>query len=111
SQSNEIIQEVTKKLHFTQTEIDDMKLKCERMYLPYDASTKIYEQHEGFHDLPHIDIHSIPVEEFPLYSHWSYDRIYRNDMIKQPDVLMFLFLYNKSLYLQIKQSYITYNEY
>lgn len=109
-QSNDKIQEVTKKLHFTQTEIDDMKLKCERMYLPYDASTKIYEQHEGFHDLPHIDIHSIPVEEFPLYSHWSYDRIYRNDMIKQPDVLMFMFLYNQSFDLDTKRANYLYYE-
>src|SRR5690606_31253673 len=110
SQSNEIIQEVTKKLHFTQTEIDDMKIKCEKMYLPFDSSTKIYEQHEGFHDLPHIDIHSIPVEEFPLYSHWSYDRIYRNDMIKQPDVLMFMFLYNQSFDLDTKRANYLYYE-
>jgi maltose phosphorylase len=56
----------------------------------------LYEQHEGFFNLPHIDVDAIPAEEFPLYHHWSYDRIYRNDMIKQPDVLMFMFLYNGS---------------
>jgi len=35
----------------------------------------IYEQHEGFFDLPHIDVDAIPVEDFPLYHNWSYDRI------------------------------------
>ena len=40
-----------------------------------------------------LDINAIPVEDFPLYSHWSYERIYRNSMIKQPDVLMFMMLY------------------
>jgi len=66
-----------------------------RMRIPYEKETMVYEQHEGFFDLPHIDIHSIPVTDFPLYHHWSYDRIYRNDVIKQPDVLMFMFLYNR----------------
>lgn len=54
----------------------------------------LYEQHDGFFKLPHVDVDSIPDTEFPLYSHWSYDRIYRNDMIKQPDVLMFQLLYS-----------------
>ena len=53
----------------------------------------VFEQHDGYFTLPHIDIHAIPISDFPLYSHWSYDRIYRTDMIKQPAVLMALFLH------------------
>ncbi|MDR0898687.1 MAG: family 65 glycosyl hydrolase [Oscillospiraceae bacterium] len=68
--------------------------KMDKMYLPYDEERQLFEQHEGFFSLPHIDIAAIPEEEFPLYSHWAYDRIYRNDMIKQPDVLMFMLLHN-----------------
>lgn len=45
--------------------------------------------------MPHIDVDAIPKEEFPLYHHWTYDRIYRNDMIKQPDVLMLMYLHNQ----------------
>jgi maltose phosphorylase len=52
--------------------------------------------------LPHIDISSIPVSDFPLYNNWSYDRIYRSDMIKQPDVLMFMFLYNSEFSHEVK---------
>lgn len=37
------------------------------------------------------------------YDHWSYDRIYRTDMIKQPDVLMFLYLYNTSFSKKTKR--------
>ncbi len=74
-------------------EITDWRLKAERMYIPYDEETKLFEQHQGFFHLPHLDIHSIPVSEFPLYGHWSYERIYRNDMLKQPDLLMFMMLY------------------
>lgn len=53
----------------------------------------VFEQHDGYFRMPHIDVQAIPGEEFPLYAHWSYDRIYRTDMIKQPDVLMAMFLY------------------
>ena len=53
----------------------------------------VFEQHEGYFSLPHLDIHAIPATDFPLYHHWSYDRIYRTDMIKQPDVLMAMFLH------------------
>ncbi len=71
-------------------------LIAERMYLPYDPEKGLFEQHEGYFNLPHVDIHQIPVAEFPLYHHWTYDRIYRNDMIKQPDVLMAMFMFPSS---------------
>lgn len=76
---------------------------AENMRITFEESTGIYEQHEGYFDLPHIDIKSIPVEDFPLYHSWSYDRIYRNDMIKQPDVLMFMFLYNQEFSHEVKK--------
>lgn len=80
-------------LNVSAEELADWKAKADSMYIPYDDTTKLFEQHMGYYHLPHVDIASIPVEEFPLYSHWSYERIYRNDMIKQPDVLMFFLLY------------------
>ena len=60
--------------------------------------------------MPHIDVNSIPVEDLHLYSHWSYDRIYRNDIIKQPDVLMFMFLYNQSFTREQKLNNYDYYE-
>jgi maltose phosphorylase len=74
------------------------------MLILFDEKTKLFEQHQGYFDLPHIDIHSIPVTDFPLYHHWSYDRIYRNDMIKQPDVLMFMLLFNQDFPYDVKKA-------
>ncbi|MDR2654874.1 MAG: family 65 glycosyl hydrolase [Oscillospiraceae bacterium] len=65
-----------------------------KMRISRDVESGLFEQHDGFYSLPHTDIKSIPAEEFPLYSHWAYDRIYRSDMLKQPDVLMFMLMYN-----------------
>ncbi len=91
-------------------ELSEWRSMADLMYIPYDAKTGVFEEHEGFFNLPHIDVDAIPVEDFPLYYHWSYDRIYRNDMIKQPDVLMFMFLYNQSFTLAEKQANYDYYE-
>ena len=90
--------------------INNIKDASQKMVILYDKETKLYEQHDGFFDLPHIDINSIPEEEFPLYSHWTYDRIYRNDMIKQPDVLMFMFLYPQDFTIEEKRVNYEYYE-
>ncbi len=98
------------KLGCSSTELETWRTMAEKMFIPYDAKTGLYEQHEGFFSLPHIEIDSIPMDDFPLYHHWSYDRIYRNDMIKQPDVLMFMFLYNQSFSFGEKQANYDYYE-
>lgn len=85
---------VCSKTGVTEAEMEKWRQMEKRMYIPYDPDTKLFQQHEGYFSLPHIDVDKIPVEEFPLYDHWSYDRIYRNDMIKQPDVLMMMLLFN-----------------
>jgi maltose phosphorylase len=81
-------------------EITEWRRMAEHMRIPYDPETLRFEQHDGFFSLPHIDIGAIPASDFPLYSHWSYERIYRNDMLKQPDVLMFMFLFGSEFSLE-----------
>lgn len=92
----ETCQKLSEKLAFSEEEVADWLNKASHMLILQDEKSLIFEQHEGFFKLPHVDVDQIPIEEFPLYHHWSYDRIYRNDMIKQPDVLMFLLLFNTS---------------
>ena len=99
-----------KRFDLTQSELDEWKRCADCMKILYDEKTLLYEQHEGFYNLPHIDIDSIPDSDFPLYSHWSYDRIYRNDIIKQPDVLMFQFLYNGDFSKECKRANYEYYE-
>lgn len=102
--------EVAEKTSLRDEEITDWNNKAEHMKIPVDAETGVYEEHDGFFDMPHIDIHSIPVTEFPLYSNWSYDRLYRYDMIKQPDVLMFMFLYSGQFSKEAKRANYEYYE-
>lgn len=83
-----------KRLSLTEDEKKDWKEKAAKMRIIKKGN--LYEQHDGFFNLPHVDVDAIPVTDFPLYNHWSYDRLYRNDMIKQPDVLMLMLLFNQS---------------
>lgn len=83
---------------------------ADKMFIPYSKESKLFEQHVGYFDLPHVDINAIPEKDFPLYHSWSYDRIYRNDMIKQPDVLMFMLLYNGSFTREEKLANYTFYE-
>jgi maltose phosphorylase len=101
---------VTEKTGLRDVELTDWEDKAEHMKIPVDEVTGVFEEHDGFFDMPHIDIHSIPVTEFPLYSNWSYDRLYRYDMIKQPDVLMFMFLYNGQFSKEAKLANYEYYE-
>jgi len=101
---------ISEKLGLKSGELERWRQMAENMFIPFDNATGIYEQHDGFFNLPHIDIHSIPVTDFPLYHSWSYDRIYRNDMIKQPDVLMFMFLYNQEFSPETKKINYMYYE-
>ena len=75
-----------------------------------DRKTGVYEQNDGFFDMPHMDLKSIPVEQFPLYHSWSYDRLYRYDMHKQPDVLLFLFFFNREFSPKVKKANFDYYE-
>ena len=97
--SPEKLQTVLQKVQFQPEERELFQEIIDCMYIPKDETTGIYEQHQGYFDLPHVEVSEIPMEDFPLYSHWSYDRIYRNDMIKQPDVLMFMLLFNSQFSL------------
>lgn len=108
--SPDLNNELQKTIGFNEEELMSIKNCSDNMNILFDEKTMIYEQHEGYFGLPHIDVDAIPIEEFPLYNNWSYDRIYRSDMIKQPDVLMFLFLHNQEFSLECKRANYEYYE-
>ena len=102
--------QMVKKLGVTEQELNAFADCANKMYIPYDDSTKLFEQHDGFFKLPHVNVKDIPITDFPLYHHWSYDRIYRNDMIKQPDVLMLMLLCNADFTIEQKRANYEYYE-
>lgn len=109
-QNEEAYIDLINRTKLTDDEVNNFANCAEKMIILFDENTQLYEQHEGFFSLPHKDIDSIPVSDFPLYHHWSYDRIYRYDMIKQPDVLMYMFLYRGIFSKQVVSANYDYYE-
>ncbi|NJM14367.1 MAG: hypothetical protein HC896_02410 [Bacteroidales bacterium] len=95
---------VERKVALANIEYADWLLKADKMRLPQDASTGIYEQYDGYFNMPRVDPKEIPDEQFPLYKSWAYVRIFRNDMIKQPDVLLMHLFYSHDYTLENKRA-------
>ncbi|HEX3044003.1 MAG TPA: glycosyl hydrolase family 65 protein [Bacillota bacterium] len=106
----DLLEELIRKTKLEPGEPADWDRIAAEMYLPQDPVTQVFEQHDGFFNMPHIDVGKIPAADFPLYHNWSYDRIYRYDMIKQPDVLMFIFLHNQEFSDTVKRANYEYYE-
>ncbi len=75
-----------------------------------NTETGLYEQHDGYFDLPYIDVDAIPPEKFPIYHTWAYDRIFRTSMIKQPDALLLTFFFSHEYARRVKQVNYEYYE-
>ena len=75
-----------------------------KMRVPQDRTSGVFEQHDGYFNYPHTDCAKIPPTEFPLYKYWSYFRIFRTDMIKQPDVLLLHFFFGGEYSLANKKA-------
>jgi maltose phosphorylase len=88
------LDKVRTKLKLTDAELTQWRRIARGMYVPLDKKTGIHEQHDGFFNTPHLDWKKLPADQFPLYHHWAYLRIFRWDMIKQPDVLLLPYFFS-----------------
>jgi maltose phosphorylase len=98
------LQSLSLKLGLRSGERADWQNKAGKMRVLQDKETGVFEQHDGYFDMPHQDIRSIAVTDFPLYHHWAYDRLFRTDMIKQPDVLLLHFFFSHDYDLENKRA-------
>ena len=89
---------------FTEAELKDWAEKAEKMRVTYDDATKLFEQHDGYFDLPHIDVNSISPDRVPIYKYWAYDSIFRVNMLKQPDVVLMLFFFSNDFTMEQKKA-------
>jgi maltose phosphorylase len=75
---------------------------AEKMRIPRDERTGILEQHAGYFDLPHVDLEHFPLDQIPIYKNWAYVKIFRYDMIKQPDALNLMYFFSQDYTLEEK---------
>jgi maltose phosphorylase len=75
---------------------------AEKMRIPKDERSGVYEQHAGYFDLPHVDLQHFDAEQIPIYTHWAYIKIFRHNMVKQPDVLNLMYFFSQDYSLDEK---------
>jgi maltose phosphorylase len=90
----ELLEKVSKKVKLRSNEMADWNKKAEKMRIPMNKETGLIEQHDGYFDLPEVDVKNIPESQIPIYKNWAYVRIFRYNMIKQPDVLLLPFFFS-----------------
>jgi maltose phosphorylase len=81
--------------HLSPQEPEQWKKMAEKMRIPKDEKTGVYEQHSGYFDLPHVDLQHFPPDQIPVYKNWAYIKIFRYNMVKQPDVLNLMYFYSQ----------------
>jgi maltose phosphorylase len=77
---------------------------AEKMRIPRDETTGVFEQHAGYFDLPHVDLEHFPADQIPIYKNWAYIKIFRYDMVKQPDVLNLMYFFSQDYTLEEKRA-------
>jgi maltose phosphorylase len=108
--AGEDYQRIVKKVELGDAEADAWREMAAKMRLTRDPETGLIEQHDGYFDMPHLDLKTVPPEEFPLYDHWPYLKIFRWDFTKQPDVLLAMFLHGSQFTREEKLANYEYYE-
>ena len=100
----DLYQQAIAKTGLKPQEPEQWKEMAARMRIPKDERTGIYEQHAGYFDLPHVDLQQFPPEQIPVYKNWAYIKIFRHNMVKQPDVLNLMYFYSQDYGLDEKRA-------
>jgi maltose phosphorylase len=91
-------------------ESEQWKKMAKKMRILKDKKTGLYEQHAGYFDLPHVDLQHFPEEQIPIYANWAYIKIFRHNMIKQPDVLNLMYFFSQDYTMAEKRTNYDYYE-
>jgi maltose phosphorylase len=109
-QAPELYRAAVAKVGLRPGETAEWRRMAEKMRIPKDEASGIYEQHAGYFDLPHVDVKSIPMSQVPIYKNWAYVRIFRLDMLKQPDFLNLPYFFSRDFSLEEKRANYEYYE-
>ncbi len=83
---------LTKRLQLTPERRQRWQDIIEQIYIPYDAKTGMIEQFEGFFKLKDIDLSEYEPRKRSIQAVLGMDETNQRQVLKQPDVLMLLYL-------------------
>ena len=88
----DILQALIRKTGLDLGELEAWTRAADNMYVPFDNETGIYPQDDSFLDREPWDFKNTPADKYPLLLFYHPLNIYRNQVIKQADVILAMFL-------------------
>ena len=79
-------------LHLSDSEVSGWLKLADVMATGFDSGTLIYEQFAGYHQKEHLDLKAYEPRFAAMDAILGYDRVQQTDIVKQPDVVMALYL-------------------
>lgn len=84
--------EITRGCHVTQSDSERWRDIARNLYVPVDSNTGLIEQFSGYFGLDQIDLKAYEPRTAPIDVLLGRERVAHSQIIKQPDVLMLLYL-------------------
>src|SRR5262250_1058446 len=85
------------------SEVEEWRRAANNMYVPFDSKTGIYPQDDTFFDREVWDFKNTPADRYPLLLFYHPLNIYRQQVIKQADVILAMFLLGHEFSLEAKR--------
>lgn len=93
---------LAEKINFDEKEMEYWKDIINKAAVNYIPEKKLYVEDDDFLRLEPLDLKKVKEEEVPLYKKICFDRLQRYMVLKQPDVLLLMFLLPDSFSLEEK---------
>ena len=103
AESPELFAALRFELSLQPEEMDAWDRAADAMFIPHDEERDITPQDDSFLQRERWDLENTPPEKFPLLLHYHPLTIYRNQVLKQADVVMAMFLLGNEFTMEQKQ--------
>lgn len=80
------------RLKVRRREVEAWRRAADRVYVSYDESLGVHEQASDFTEHEHWDFRNTRPDQYPLFLHFHYFDLYRKQVVKQPDLVLAMFL-------------------
>ena len=97
---------LAKRMCIKEAEIKKWEDIVNDMYIPFDSELEIHPQDDTFLGLDNIEISSIMENGIPkpIEAIWPWEKVLKSNIIKQPDVVLLMYLLNNDYTLKIKKN-------
>jgi len=85
-----------KKIKLKNSDIKNWEKYKEKIYSGFDEETGLFEQFKGFYDLEYVDLKQFEPRSVPMDIILGQEKTKKTQILKQADVLMFLYLFGEN---------------